>query len=51
MIFVAGQSTLSMSAQGFQAIVQGPLATYLQLSRDIGGDVAEHAKLVQNAFQ
>lgn len=46
-----GQSTLSMSVQGYQSIVQGPLANYLQLSTQIGGDVAEHAKLVQGAFQ
>lgn len=48
---VSGQSTLNMSVQGFQDILQGPFASYLKISAKIGGDVAEHAKLVQQAFQ
>lgn len=40
-----------MSVQGFQDILQGPFATYMQVSEKIGGDVAEHSKLVQQAFQ
>ncbi|KAK6631207.1 hypothetical protein RUM43_014303 [Polyplax serrata] len=45
------QSTLKMSVQGFQQVLQGPFASYLQASSQIGGDVAEHAKIVQEAFQ
>lgn len=40
-----------MSVNGFQDIIQGPLRTYLELSKHIGGDVATHAVLVGNAFQ
>ncbi|KAL0268946.1 UNVERIFIED_CONTAM: hypothetical protein PYX00_010716 [Menopon gallinae] len=40
-----------MSIQGFQDILQGPFACYMQISAKIGGDVAEHSKLVQQAFQ
>ncbi|XP_053619523.1 adenylyl cyclase-associated protein 1 isoform X3 [Plodia interpunctella] len=40
-----------MSVNGYQDIVQGPLRTYLDLSQQIGGDVASHAKLVNAAFQ
>lgn len=40
-----------MSVLGFTDIVQGPLAQYLQISQQIGGDVADHGKLVQGAFQ
>ncbi|XP_072940620.1 adenylyl cyclase-associated protein 2 isoform X2 [Epargyreus clarus] len=41
----------SMSVNGYQDLVQGPLRTYLQLSQQIGGDVATHANLVNEAFQ
>ncbi|XP_047984974.1 adenylyl cyclase-associated protein 1 isoform X2 [Leguminivora glycinivorella] len=41
----------NMSISGFQDIIQGPLRTYLELSKQIGGDVATHANLVGNAFQ
>ncbi|XP_053619513.1 adenylyl cyclase-associated protein 1 isoform X2 [Plodia interpunctella] len=41
----------NMSVNGYQDIVQGPLRTYLDLSQQIGGDVASHAKLVNAAFQ
>lgn len=40
-----------MSLLGFTDIVQGPLAQYLSASQKIGGDVAEHSKLVRAAFQ
>ncbi|XP_063616538.1 adenylyl cyclase-associated protein 1 isoform X2 [Cydia splendana] len=43
--------TDNMSISGFQDIIQGPLRTYLELSKKIGGDVATHADLVGNAFQ
>ncbi|KAI8438642.1 hypothetical protein MSG28_011068 [Choristoneura fumiferana] len=43
--------TDNMSVNGFQDLVQGPLRTYLELSRQIGGDVATHAELVGAAFQ
>lgn len=39
-----------MSVFGFEDIVNGPLAQYLQISAKIGGDVVEHSKLVQGAF-
>ncbi|XP_075973945.1 adenylyl cyclase-associated protein 1 isoform X2 [Anticarsia gemmatalis] len=45
------EPTDNMSVNGYQDIVQGPLQTYLQLSQQIGGDVATHANLVNAAFQ
>lgn len=39
-----------MSVLGFQDILQGPFAQYLQISQQIGGDVGEHSQLVQKAF-
>lgn len=39
-----------MSVQGFTDIVHGPLGQYLQISLQIGGDVAQHSQLVQQAF-
>lgn len=39
-----------MSVSGFSNIINGPLSHYLQTSAQIGGDVAEHSKLVQEAF-
>ncbi|CAG9818475.1 unnamed protein product, partial [Phaedon cochleariae] len=39
-----------MSVNGFSAIVDGPLAQYLQISAKIGGDVGEHSKMVREAF-
>ncbi|XP_052133681.1 adenylyl cyclase-associated protein 1 isoform X2 [Frankliniella occidentalis] len=39
-----------MSLQVFSDIVAGPLAQYLALSSKIGGDVAEQAGFVKNAF-
>ncbi|KPI94948.1 Adenylyl cyclase-associated protein 1 [Papilio xuthus] len=41
----------SMSVIGYQDLMQGPLRTYLELSQQIGGDVATHANLVNEAFQ
>ncbi|CAH0690650.1 unnamed protein product [Chilo suppressalis] len=41
----------SMSVNGYQDLLQGPLRTYIQLSQQIGGDVANHANLVNAAFQ
>ncbi|KAJ0182452.1 hypothetical protein K1T71_001821 [Dendrolimus kikuchii] len=43
--------TDNMSVNGYQDLVQGPLRTYLELSKQIGGDVATHAQLVNAAFQ
>lgn len=40
----------NMSVLGFTDIVNGPLSQYLQISASIGGDVAEHSKLVRDAF-
>ncbi|KAJ8975050.1 hypothetical protein NQ317_010564 [Molorchus minor] len=39
-----------MSVPGYTDIINGPLSLYLQISSKIGGDVAEHSKLVQEAF-
>ncbi|XP_068626710.1 adenylyl cyclase-associated protein 2 isoform X1 [Battus philenor] len=41
----------NMSVNGYQDLLQGPLRTYLELSQQIGGDVATHANLVNEAFQ
>lgn len=44
--------TLSnMSVQAFADILQGPFAQYLAISQQIGGDVADHSKIVNRAFQ
>ncbi|KAF2882039.1 hypothetical protein ILUMI_24139 [Ignelater luminosus] len=40
-----------MSVPGFQDVLQGPFATYLVVSQQIGGDVATHSALVERAFQ
>lgn len=39
-----------MSVAGYTDIVQGPLTQYLTISQQIGGDVAQHSQLVQQAF-
>lgn len=39
-----------MSLYGFQDILSGPFAQYVQLSTKIGGDVAQQADFVQKAF-
>lgn len=39
-----------MSVNGFQDILSGPFAQYLQLSTKIGGDVAQQADFVKKAF-
>ncbi|XP_071441091.1 adenylyl cyclase-associated protein 1 isoform X2 [Hetaerina americana] len=38
------------TVSSFEAILNGPFATFLQCSSKIGGDVAAHAKLVEAAF-
>ncbi|XP_045510481.1 adenylyl cyclase-associated protein 2 isoform X3 [Colias croceus] len=43
--------TDDMSVNGYQDLMQGPLRTYLELSKQIGGDVATQANLVNEAFQ
>ncbi|CAG9581543.1 unnamed protein product [Danaus chrysippus] len=43
--------TDNMSINGYQELMQGPLQTYLQLSNQLGGDIATHANLVNEAFQ
>ncbi|KRT83388.1 hypothetical protein AMK59_3877 [Oryctes borbonicus] len=40
-----------MSVQGFVDIIQGPLAQYLAISKQIGGVVASHSDIVHKAFQ
>ncbi|CAH2050539.1 unnamed protein product, partial [Iphiclides podalirius] len=44
-------ATDDMSVNGYQDLLQGPLRAYLELSQQIGGDVATHANLVNEAFQ
>ncbi|XP_030240525.1 adenylyl cyclase-associated protein 1 isoform X3 [Drosophila navojoa] len=39
-----------MSVAGYEDIIAGPLAEYLALSAQIGGDVAAHAQIVKAAF-
>lgn len=39
-----------MSVQAFSDIIQSILPQYLQFSKQIGGDVAQHSDLVQRAF-
>mgnify|MGYP003342392998 CR=1 FL=1 len=41
----------NMSVAGFQDLIQGSFASYLRLSQELGGDVAQHALLVDKAFQ
>ncbi|KAK5637775.1 hypothetical protein RI129_000041 [Pyrocoelia pectoralis] len=40
-----------MSVIGYQDLIQGSLAAYVKLSKELGGDVAEHALIVEKAFQ
>ncbi|XP_057333006.1 uncharacterized protein LOC130672433 isoform X2 [Microplitis mediator] len=40
-----------MSVSGFEDLVAGPFAEYLAISQKIGGDVAAHSKLVDEAFR
>ncbi|XP_025830665.1 adenylyl cyclase-associated protein 1-like, partial [Agrilus planipennis] len=47
---IQDSESITMSVQGFQNIIQGPLAHYLNISLQIGGDVAEQSKYVKNAF-
>lgn len=44
-------TSTSMSVMGFQDILNGPLAQYLAISKQIGGDVEAHSELVRKAFQ
>ncbi|CAH0561795.1 unnamed protein product [Brassicogethes aeneus] len=39
-----------MSVMGFTDIMQGPFAQYIQISKQIGGDVGQQSQLVQQAF-
>ncbi|CAG9864529.1 unnamed protein product [Phyllotreta striolata] len=39
-----------MSVLGYSDIISGPLAQYLQISAQIGGDVSQHSALVRDAF-
>ncbi|XP_012278924.1 adenylyl cyclase-associated protein 1 isoform X2 [Orussus abietinus] len=40
-----------MSVAGYRDVVAGPVQRYLELSRKIGGDVAAHGDLVEEAFR
>lgn len=39
-----------MSVQGYKDIIDGPLANYAKISREIGGDVAKQADVVIDVF-
>uniref|UniRef100_A0A2M4A5M6 Putative adenylate cyclase-associated protein cap/srv2p n=1 Tax=Anopheles triannulatus TaxID=58253 RepID=A0A2M4A5M6_9DIPT len=41
---------MAMTIDAYQDIMQGPLASFLQLSNKIGGEVATHAQFVKEAF-
>ncbi|XP_058798259.1 apoptotic chromatin condensation inducer in the nucleus isoform X1 [Phymastichus coffea] len=41
----------SMSVASYENLLAGPVQEYIQLSQQIGGDVAAHAKIVDKAFQ
>ncbi|XP_070703216.1 adenylyl cyclase-associated protein 1 [Pempheris klunzingeri] len=41
---------VSAYVEAFDEIVRGPLAQYLSLSKQIGGDVQKHAEMIQQAF-
>ncbi|KAK5639479.1 hypothetical protein RI129_011971 [Pyrocoelia pectoralis] len=45
------EETPNMSVIGYQDLIQGSLAAYVKLSKELGGDVAEHALIVEKAFQ
>lgn len=47
---IVSRSSENMSVNGYQDILSGPFAQYLQLSSQIGGDVAKHAQMVNKAF-
>lgn len=40
----------SVFVEGFDEIVKGPLAEYLSLSQQIGGDVQKHAEMMKQVF-
>lgn len=40
-----------MAVAGYADLLAGPISEYLRLSEKIGGDVAEHSKLVEKAFR
>lgn len=45
------EETPNMSVNGYQDLIQGSLGAYVKLSKELGGDVAEHALIVEKAFQ
>lgn len=45
------RTAIPLSMQMFVDIMAGPLAQYLSLSQQIGGDVAAHSQHVKNTFQ
>lgn len=45
------EEAVSPSVAAFDEIVSGPFAAYVQCSKTIGGDVAQHAEAVQQGFK
>lgn len=41
----------NMSIAGYQDLMVGPIRDYMNFSAKIGGDVAQHSKLVEKAFE
>lgn len=46
----AASVPINMSVPGFEDLLAGSVSDYFRLSEKIGGDVAAHSKLVQQAF-
>lgn len=40
-----------MSVRAYEDIIQSQLASFISISNQIGGEVAQQAKLVNEAFQ
>ncbi|XP_012673848.2 adenylyl cyclase-associated protein 1 [Clupea harengus] len=45
-----GSGVVSAYVEAYDALVSGPVAVYLALSKKIGGDVQKHADMMQRAF-
>ncbi|XP_041068754.1 adenylyl cyclase-associated protein 1 [Carcharodon carcharias] len=46
-----GSDELAPFVEAFDELLDGPVATYLKLSKEIGGDVGEHANMVTEAVK
>ncbi|XP_026881256.2 adenylyl cyclase-associated protein 2 [Electrophorus electricus] len=48
---INGLNGVSQCMEAFDHLLRGPVCEYMKNSRTIGGDVAKHAEMVQNALQ